>query len=248
MSVFELAGLATTAHLPGLGDVWNASPQPAGSFGRGPTAVSMPRWLARYPAAGVEALALVRVGESRLDLAGVDLGRAESRLDSFLRGATPGPSFAVDAGGTSEDELAGLLVEVRGQAGPTVAFWPGATLLPCWDAIAGGFRQFLENLERLVLNYVDVETRMGDRFVARTLVGWTGGFATWWGGDPGAGEVELHRRTVGLAPRSCATLLDTLLAAIRGAIKIASVLTLPGGYLLALPMAWNFIRHCLDGT
>jgi hypothetical protein len=248
MPVFELAGLVSTADLPGLRDVWSACPRPAESFGAGPAAVSVPQWRARYPAAGVEALACVKACESRLESSGIDLERAESRLDSFLRGGTPGSPSTVGAGGTPEDELAGLLAEVGGQAHPAVAFWPGTSLLRRWDAIAAGFRRFLGNLERLVLNYVHVETRVGGRLVARTLVGWTGGFETWWGGDPGAGGAELHGRTVRLALRSRATLLNTFLAAIRGAVKIAAVLALPGGYLLALPIAWNFIRHFLNGT
>lgn len=248
MPVFELAGLGSPADLPGLGGVWGASPGPSASFGAGPAAVAVPAWRARYPAAGSEALALVREGESRLDAAGGHLARAELRLESFLRGGPPAPSFAADAGVTPEGELTGLLAEIRGQAGPAVAFWPGAGYLPRWDEIAGGFRKFLGDVERVILHYADVETRVGGRLVARTVVGWTGDFTTWWGEAPGPGGAELHGRTVGLALRSRATVLETLLAAIRGAVKIAAMLTMPGGYLLALPLAWNFLRRFLDGT
>ena len=101
-------------------------------------------------------------------------------------------------------------------------------------------------MNRLVLHYAYVETYVEDRFIARTTVGWSGGFQREWGVDIGPSHSQLHLTAMHLALKSRATLLDTFLTTVSGALKLTAILTMPGGFLLALPAAWHFIQTLLD--
>ncbi len=245
MDVLELASPAT-AGPAGLLGIWALARAPAfGAETRAP-APARTEWRARFSADPVQALALATVNQSRLDRAQGNLARADARLDAFIRGRGTAAAFGSGAMNRLEAELNGLLAESRGGAAPPVAFWPGQGLLPRWDEIGQRFRQFLDQLNRLVLNYAYVETYVEDRFIARTTVGWSGEFQSEWGADIGPSHSQLHLTALNLALKSRATLLDTFLTTVSGALKLTAILTMPGGFLLALPAAWHFIQTLLD--
>ncbi len=250
MEAFELGSPGTTASA-GLLGIWSVVPTagPAPAFGaeaRAPADFERgTEWRCRFSADPVQALAAATDNEARLDRARSSLARVDDRLDAFLRNRMGGATFGAAAPRRPEVELGGLLAQSRGEPAPPVAFWPGSLRIPGWDELARKFRQFVDQLNRLVLHYAWVETRLGDRFVARTTVGWSGSFQSEWAVDIGPSASQIHVASLKLALKSRATLMESFLTAVGCAMKLTAVLTMPGGILLALPAAWHFVQSVL---
>jgi hypothetical protein len=77
-------------------------------------------------------------------------------------------------------------------------------------------------------------------------VGWTGDAETIWPQPRHPEQVALHWNTLDLALQSRTTLLRTLIIVTHGAVKISSLLAMPGGVVLALPAIWKFINRLMD--
>jgi hypothetical protein len=90
-----------------------------------------------------------------------------------------------------------------------------------------------------------VETQIQGEPVARSLLGLGGGVGTVCRPGLGPGQARLHRDGVRLVVESRAALLRVVACVTRGAVAISVRLALPGGAVLALPVAWRFVRRVL---
>jgi hypothetical protein len=104
----------------------------------------------------------------------------------------------------------------------------------------------MEKLLQQVLHFAWVETRLEGRLLARSLVSWGGDVDTVWGAERLPGDPALHRRSLALAIISRGALLRLIMIVSTGALKISLLLATPGGAILALPAAWNFVHRILS--
>lgn len=91
-----------------------------------------------------------------------------------------------------------------------------------------------------------IETCAGIDLVGRSQVGLRGDAQTAWRREAGEADALLHHATVALALSSRATLLRMVAVVSRGATALAVRLALPGGPLLALPMAWRLVQRVVN--
>jgi hypothetical protein len=107
------------------------------------------------------------------------------------------------------------------------------------DAVEG-----LGRLVRVGAPIAWVETHVAERLLARSRITFAGDLTTvvvTAEGDALAG----HQRSLALAAASRIAALQATAATVRAAVAIAARLSLPGGPLLALPLAWRLFRRDL---
>jgi hypothetical protein len=204
-----------------------------------------PRWRVNLPAAPGPAAEVLAEGTSRLEAWQEALPAAAERLETFAAAYTAGPAFAPVPAAAPEAELALLLAEVREATAPP-SFGPRRWLLRRWQEVAARFHAFLQPLLRTLTHYAWVETTVEGRRLALTSVTWKGSFLTAWQAEAVGARAALHGRALDLALASRDTWVRVLLLALGGAARVAALLAVPGGFLLALPAVWNFI--CRIGT
>lgn len=93
-----------------------------------------------------------------------------------------------------------------------------------------------------------IQTSVGGELVGHSLVGLRGDVRTAWSTGRGKEDALLHEATVALALSTRATVLRMVAVVASGACAIAVRLALPGGPLLALPVAWRSIQRVLNET
>lgn len=189
--------------------------------------------LATYPRALAQAQArLVGYGARRQDAQGISFG--------------PGP-----AAGGAEQALDVLLAELP-QTGAPVSFGWRETAAGGRAQVAERCQAFLERLAQQLAHYAWVETRREGRLLACTVAGWSGDARTIWRAGVVQPQMVVHHRSLALAMESRQRLLETLALVARNAVRLARLpvlLSLPGGAILALPLAWKFfddVRKELD--
>jgi hypothetical protein len=90
-----------------------------------------------------------------------------------------------------------------------------------------------------------VETRIQGEPVAGSLLGLGGNVRTVCGPGLDPCHARLHRDGVRLVVDSRAAFLRVVACVTRGAVAISLRLALPGGAVLALPVAWRFVQRVL---
>jgi hypothetical protein len=169
----------------------------------------------------------------RIDLP-ADPGRAAGRLEAGharLR--------------TASERLAGAAARLDAaldRSGPDVAFTadqpiagsPAAAELTGWRRLVHGCRPSAW-----------VETRIQGEPVAGSLLGLGGDVRTVCRVGLGPGHARLHGDGVRLVVDSRAAFLRVVACVTRGAVAISVRLALPGGAVLALPVAWRFVQRVL---
>jgi hypothetical protein len=90
-----------------------------------------------------------------------------------------------------------------------------------------------------------VETRIQGEPAARSLLGLEGALRTVCRPGLGPSGAALHRESVRLVVDSRAAFLRVVACVTRGAVAISARLALPGGPVLALPIAWRLVRRVL---
>ncbi|MBP7692117.1 MAG: hypothetical protein KA764_09385 [Anaerolineales bacterium] len=248
MTGFQLVGAGAGA--PDVLGLW-ALPADEVSFAVGAEpAASL--WQIDLAGAPEQAAQQLEAGLRQVAAAEGALDTARQRLDQ-LAAANDGVSFAVGAE-TRPPEQAALaaLEHLRVRAAGEISFAaPGEA--------AAAEREFAGVLRRLtdaVRYFAVVETRLGGQLAARTSIAWSADADTLWpastlaagplaAGPLAAGTLALHARSLRLALASRAALLRILLVTAQGAVRLAGTLALPGGALLALPVAWKFINQVL---
>jgi hypothetical protein len=90
-----------------------------------------------------------------------------------------------------------------------------------------------------------VETRIQGEPMARSLLGPTGNLRALCRPGLGPCGAGLHQDAVRLVVSSRVALLRVVACVTRGAVAISVRLALPGGAVLALPVAWRFVQRLL---
>jgi hypothetical protein len=107
------------------------------------------------------------------------------------------------------------------------------------------FKADIDDLLRLVTHFAWVETEQDGRLIGRTVVGWSGDLDTLWHAGLTPEQRELHHRSLRQALASRNILLHAVVVTLRSAAKLAVLLTTPGGALLAVPVAWKFVKEIM---
>ncbi len=107
------------------------------------------------------------------------------------------------------------------------------------------WRQFLEQVREMVVNYARVETAIAGAPIGRTAVDWTGDFRTIWFPTVTAADMALHHHNVAVTLQWRLGTLRFVGVVGAGAANVAVKLGVPGGQLLALPAVWNFVKNVL---
>jgi len=234
-SAFELSDeSSTTAEADVLG-VWRLGPPaPSVAFTASrSTPPEVPLWRIDLPAEPLQAARRLAAGQARLLAASHRLADATARLDAVLDRSRPGVAFTTDTsipGGSAEAELVGWL-QRPGEAG---AAGPGSALAAFTNRLASYCRPSAL-----------VETQLQGEPVARSLLGLGGNVRTVCRPGLGPRGAGLHRDGVSLVVGSRAALLRVVACVTRGAVAISVRLALPGGPVLALPVAWRFVQRVL---
>jgi len=108
------------------------------------------------------------------------------------------------------------------------------------------FQGFLGRVRAFLSNYAVVETAADGRLIARTLVSWTGDFATWSRKDITDDQAIQHHYNTRVAIQRRSLLIQSLSVVLASGADIAMRLGTPGGLLFALPAIWRFIRTVSD--
>lgn len=236
------SGLPTAA-FDGWG-LWTAVPSAGpGSIAFGPSTTPSV-WRVSLSSDPAQARAQIRAGEEQMEALARTVPAAFARFAENLPHWAAALPPGVNARAPEERLL--VLLAAAGDSAPVPAFGLGE-LVPfgSFEQVTRPFRDALEWLRRTLLHYAWVETVIEGRLVARTVVGWSGGFSTCWCEGLDESAVDLHRRSLGLAMGSRNAILGVLAQTTQAALKISALLALPGGGFLALPVAWRLVRRFL---
>jgi len=231
-------------------DFWSAAPPPAEavSFEAGSMVEDTPVWRVDLPADLDAASAALAAGESQVEAAQRALDVAVERLGTFVSAQVAAPSFDASspaaALGDPEAEALALLNEIQ-TGTPAVSFGLGEKIVAGLDTVAQQFQEFVDALLRNVGSYAWVETRIEGRLVCRTSIGWSGDAKNLWLGPADAQMLALHQRALSIAIESRNTFVKTFIVSAQSAVKLVTLLSVPGGAVLALPTAWRFISQVL---
>ncbi|MFM6454738.1 MAG: hypothetical protein ACKPH7_23375 [Planktothrix sp.] len=252
-TVFEIfdSTLAETApELLGLWVTKPTAPNLAFSINSG-TLDDVPLWRANFPSDLRKADQLLVKSEGKLDQSQQALDTVIERINWLLTRPESkidwGLAFDISSNGKEfsqpEQELLTSLQELQ-------EIQPRSFSLsqPRVDIWKQGFEQFRSLLKRsleVIANYAKVETQWQGQTLAQTVVSWTGDVKSIWINGIQSEQINLHERTLALALASRNTLLQTFSTAIQVALKLSVVLSLPGGFILALPATWKFINQVI---
>ena len=210
------------------------------------------RW--RLDLAADPAQAKTQLAETKANLQAVErtLSHVDANLivaltasgNSFsgpVAGSTPGPA---------ELEVRAMLGAVRVQAVSGAQFETQVSFgledtFGDWVEAGRQLTATFTRLTRQISHAAWVETQIEGQLLGQTIIGWAGDTRTVWGSVRGS-QLALHQESLSLALASRHTLLRTLMVTAEGAAKIARVLAVPGGQLLALPIAWKYVSRIIS--
>lgn len=177
------------------------------------------------------------------------LAQAEARAEALLNqrklaqaSATGSASFGIEATALPppEAELSDLLDSLE-QPGVSFGLAETAAAIP-WDELRQKLQALMESVNRQLLHFAWVDTRLDNHLLARTAVNWGGDMLSAW--DPGLSPDQLaaHQRSLQLAMASRAANLRTILTVAQIAGKLALAVTTPLGPVQALALGWQFVQ------
>jgi hypothetical protein len=237
-NVFELAGAGQGDLPPDVFGLWVPAPAEAADISFDTSALDQPDeliWRVNLPPDLAVAQSYLVAGADRLEWSRRALDGLEERMGEL---GPAGPEVPVDSGGVTfstgdpDEQLMSQLQAMLGQlpaAEAQQAAQPGARPAP-----------ILDMLTRMVTNYAAVETRVGEQVLARTSVGWTGDTNTFLQARVGPQQIQIHQRALGIALRSRALLIRTVLFAIQLSAAIGT-----GNPIAALPVTWRYVNRAI---
>jgi hypothetical protein len=241
----QLLDTTTAAAPPGVFSRWEAAPDEPLSFS---APDDIPVWSVNVSADLTQATAQLEAELAQVTGATDGLSVAEARLAALVENA-PGAGLSFDSSATpmppAERELLATLEQLRAGEPGSVSFG----LRPDGAALAEAEEKFKNVLARLTQSlayYAFVETKIEGHMLCRTTLNWSSDAQTVWQRGLPEEQSDLHRRTLELAVQSRAALMRTVALTAQSALKISTLLALPGGALLALPAAWKFINAVLS--
>lgn len=242
---FTFSGMSLPEDRDPLG-VWELDvPRAAAFAARTPTEDLV--WRADLPAARSAAREVLQAGLARIAVREQQLNVAAQRLRYF----DPVPAYREGA----RDPEAALLAATMALRSPAVALGARASEAPALETspeaqaayrdsiiqcetLLAQFRQLIQKIARM-------ETRVGNRLVARSIVDWTGDVQTTWLAELTPADMQDHLDTVRLALASRCALLRLLVIVTSGALGLAIKAQVPGGQFLLLPAVYQYVCDVL---
>jgi hypothetical protein len=267
-ALFEVSGASGFEDPFGLWTVTPTAPLPdsaAVSFAAAESDTSIPDdvtvWRINLPADNASADDALSQTQERLAQTQAKLDAVPEKLDTLLAGLTK-PQESADGAvhfsvsepdvesDSPEAELLALVYEAD-----TAASMPGtneAVSFGFTDSFGGKlgeamaeFDALLEQVNRELLNFAWVETAIAGKLIARTSVKWGGDASTFWIEGIQSEQMTLHQRSLKTAIETRSMRLRMVALVTSGAIRVSAMLATPGGQLMALPIAYKYIRAIL---
>jgi hypothetical protein len=174
-------------------------------------------------------------------------GRIDDLISHVQSESVGGVSFAApstEALPAPEAELLDLLGTINSPA-VGISFAVGGEEQ---GKIENAFDQFgsdMNRLLRLVTHFAWVETEIEGQLLGRSVVSWSGDLDTNWASSAAAEVYQMHQRSLNQALVTRNIALHAVTITTQSAVKLAVLLAAPGGALLALPVAWKFVKGIL---
>ena len=115
-----------------------------------------------------------------------------------------------------------------------------------WNEAQAQFMAALKRVQRLITTFAWIETQVEGNLLAQTVVSWTGDVRTAWEAGVLVEQQALHRRAMRLALASRQTMLRTVIYTTQTAFQLTGLLAVPGGQIMALPVAWKYVNQILS--
>jgi len=240
---------------PAIFEMWGASTEVSSaglSYGLGEVEVeSVPVWRLPLPADPAAADRQLLDRQALLDASRSALEGVPESIDRLLESSRSasagGVAFDLESIPTFTQAEADLLASLQALRQPLlgVSFAVDEEQRGKLEAAFERFSADIDRLLRTVSHFAWVETAVGEKLIARTIVGWDGDADTAWEAESNALEYQDHQRSLSQALASRNIILHAILVTVQSAAKLAALLATPGGVLLALPLAWRFVNQIL---
>ncbi|MGQ0600515.1 MAG: hypothetical protein ACT4QE_02320 [Anaerolineales bacterium] len=249
MTRFQLLDTTTVQVTPRLFGMWEEASGGPISFAAPGASDEIPVWSVNVSADPRLATSQLDAGLEQVTSASEALSEAQTRIEALVKNSPGVGEVSFAAPGVplppAERELMTALEHLKASERGAVSFG----LLPDGIDLAEAENKFKTVLARLTQSlayYAFVETLIEGRLLCRTTLNWSSDTRTVWQSGLAVEQWALHRRTLELSVQSRATLMRTVALTVQSAIKISTLLAMPGGALLALPATWKFINEVLQ--
>jgi len=252
--IFELFDTTLAATMPEVMGLWKTHTDTSDSAVaftlNAETGMDVPLWRANFPSDPSSATFHLIHSEAVLIQSQQALATAANRVQRLIRSRCfeSDLAFAVsptdEALAPPEQELLTALRELQTPE-VSASYGIGSTIAGYSRQIFEQFQAFVERLLHIVAHYACVETQIEGRTLARTVVGWSGDVDSIWQPGLTATQISLHQRTVALMLASRDALLHTFSMTAQTALKLSVLVSLPGGLIFVLPVAWQFIDRIM---
>jgi hypothetical protein len=211
----------------------------------------IPVWRSELPADPEVAAAQLTENEAQTQDSITALNAVPDRIDALVQQAQQatagGISFDTGAVEALPEPEAELLDMVQTINRPTtgVSFALGGEDQSKIEAAFAQFGDDMQGLLRLVTHFAWVDTEVEGELLGRSVVSWSGDLDTNWGRGLKVESYQLHKRALvqAFATRNIALHAITITA--QTAIKLSVLLATPASAILALPLAWKFVKQIM---
>ncbi|MDZ8066892.1 MAG: hypothetical protein RMY64_14930 [Nostoc sp. DedQUE08] len=252
--IFELFDPTLAETIPDVIGLWATNPgttDAAVNFTlNSETVINAPLWRANFPSDLSKATLHLTHSEEILSQSQKALVTAIDRVHRLIHTIASEPDLAFDlvsvdeAQPQPERELLASLQAIQKPDMPT-SFGIGEEIAAFPHRTFEQFQPFIERLLQVVAHYAWIETQVEGQTLAQTSVGWLTNVASIWQTGLSATQVSLHQRTLSLALASRDALLQIFHIAVQTALKLSVLVSVPGGLILVLPVAWQFINRIM---
>ncbi len=252
MPIFESTGTSDPLEL------WTPAPQPEMvHFGIGDEPASpppdVPVFRVNLPGSGESAGAAFDSSEAYFKQVNAALEDVPARLDALVSRMqarqAAGDSVSFDVAslegepGPEGDLL--LLLEDASRAetedsADMVHFGIEEPISQAWQEARGRFDALMEQINREVLRFAWVETKIDRQMIARSEVDWSGDSTTLWVENVSEEQKSLHHRALNIAARSRNMKLRLFVTVAGGAAKVTTLMA-AGTPVLALPAVYQYV-------
>jgi len=194
-------------------------------------------WRADLPALRSRAAADLQARLARARVRQANLEAAARQLERMGTGV----SFA---GQPSRAETA-LYAQVVALRGSLVAFGPEGPGPRSPVQLYEQCEELLARFRRLVQYYARVETSVGGRLIALSVVDWSGDYDVTWQDGVSEFDMALHLDAVRLALATRQAWLRLVSVVASGALTLSLKATVPGGQFLLIPAVYRYVRDVL---
>jgi hypothetical protein len=115
-----------------------------------------------------------------------------------------------------------------------------------WQKAAQELEDSFHRIKMILTRFAVVETRIQGEFIGQTVVGWSGRTDSSWQSPGSMDTYHLHKRSLQAALASRYLLLNMLVISAQSASRLAALLAIPGGAVLALPAVWKYVSRILN--